>query len=261
MEHLLLKATTVAADEGTFEAVISTGSVDREGDVIEPNVMVAALQKWATIGKLIPLAWNHTDEVIGHIDPASARAEGTETIAKGYIDQSIPRGEEAWRLVKSGTLSFSFGFLAPEDAIQKQPGGRYRFKEIDVYEISTIPVLPANNDTRVLSYKSLDEIKARLEPVLTELREVKERLGVLENPRTEETGTKSVDPLKDDAMKLAMSVFTDGVKAPAVTKEMPAKRVPELAPEDLRRTSRDLMIQVLTGHEVNEPIREADQGH
>jgi len=260
MEHLLLKATTVAADQGTFEAVISTGTIDREGDVIEPKVMVTALQKWAQIGKLIPLAWNHTDEVIGHIDPASVRAEGTETIAKGYIDQSIPRGEEAWRLVKSGTLSFSFGFLAPEDAIVKQPGGRFRFKEIDVYEISTIPVLPANNDTRVLSYKSLDEIKALLEPLTTELREVKERLGALENPQTGTTDT-TVDPLKDAAMKAAMGVFTSGVQVPKVTKEMPAKRGPEFDPEDLRRTSRDLMIQVLTGHEVNEPLREADQGH
>jgi HK97 family phage prohead protease len=156
MEHLLLKAATTATDEGTFTAVISTASVDRDKDIIEPSAMVASLAKWAAIGKLVPLAWNHTDEVIGHIDPATAVVKDGEVIANGWVDQSIPRGEEAWRLVKSGTLSFSFGFLfEPKTGATKLPNGRYRVKELDIYEISTIPVGPANNDTRVLSFKAM----------------------------------------------------------------------------------------------------------
>jgi HK97 family phage prohead protease len=156
MEHLLLKAATTATDEGTFTAVISTASVDRDKDIIEPSAMVASLAKWAAIGKLVPLAWNHTDEVIGHIDPATATVKDGEVIANGWVDQSIARGEEAWRLVKSGTLSFSFGFLfEPKTGATKLPNGRYRVKELDIYEISTIPVGPANNDTRVLSFKAM----------------------------------------------------------------------------------------------------------
>jgi hypothetical protein len=108
------------------------------------------------LGKLVPLAWNHTDEVIGHIDPATATVKDGEVIANGWVDQSIARGEEAWRLVKSGTLSFSFGFLfEPKTGATKLPNGRYRVKELDIYEISTIPVGPANNDTRVLSFKAM----------------------------------------------------------------------------------------------------------
>ena len=40
---------------------------------------------------------------------SSPKAVDGEVHAAGWIDQSIPRGQEAWRLVKSGTLGFSFG--------------------------------------------------------------------------------------------------------------------------------------------------------
>src|SRR5437868_3047204 len=100
MEHLLLKAATTATDEGVFEAVISTATVDRDQDIVEPSAMLKALQKWAGIGKLVPLAWAHTDTVVGHVDPATARVENGEVIAKGFIDQTTERGDESWRLVK-----------------------------------------------------------------------------------------------------------------------------------------------------------------
>jgi HK97 family phage prohead protease len=172
MEHLLLKAATTATDEGTFEAVISTASVDRDKDIIEPTAMLASLAKWAAIGKLVPLAWNHTDEVIGHIDPATATVKNREVIVSGYVDQTIPRGEEAWRLVKSGTLSFSFGFLfEPKTGATKLKNGRYRVMELDIYEISTIPVGPANNETRVLSFKAMgpDRVAERVRAMADEL--------------------------------------------------------------------------------------------
>ena len=154
MEHIQFKAATTAADKGTFTAVISTATIDRDGDIVEPAAMVNALQKWAAIGKLVPLAWNHTDEVIGHIDPASAQVKGNEVVADGWIDQSTERGQEAWRLVKSGTFSFSFGYLIPKGGATKLAGGRYRIKELDIFEISGVPIAPANNDTRVLSWKN-----------------------------------------------------------------------------------------------------------
>jgi len=265
MEHLLLKAATTAADKGTFTAVISTASVDRDKDIIEPAAMVASLEKWAALGKLVPLAWNHTDEVIGHIDPATARVKDAEVIADGYIDQSIPRGEEAWRLVKSGTLSFSVGFLFdPKTGATKLKNGRYRVKELDVFEISVIPVGPANNDTRVLSFKSIQDDLLDVQQRLLELDE-NDRLQILENVKTalgvkpeqkaEETGkepteARSDDPLKEAALKSALSVLTEGAEPPkVVTKEKP-RQVPELDPDELRKQSRDLMLTVLIGTEV-----------
>jgi HK97 family phage prohead protease len=163
MEHLLLKAATTATDEGVFEAVISTPTLDRDKDIVEPQAMVNALQKWATIGKLVPLAWAHTEEIVGSVNPSSVRVENGEVIVKGQIDQSTDRGSETWRLVKSGTLSFSFGYLIPKGGATKQPGGRFRIKELDVFEISVVPVGPANNDTRVLSFKDAEVLRSEAE--------------------------------------------------------------------------------------------------
>ena len=157
MEHLLLKAaTTAATDQGTFEAVISTASIDRDGDIVEPTAIVSALRKWADLNKLMPLAWNHTDEVIGHIEPASARVEGKEVVATGWIDQTLEKGQQAWRLVKSGTLSFSYGMLVPKGGATKRVGATsgLHITELDLFEVSVIPVGPANNDTRVLGWKA-----------------------------------------------------------------------------------------------------------
>jgi HK97 family phage prohead protease len=174
MEHLLLKAaTTATTDQGTFEAVISTPTIDREKDIVEPSAMVNALTKWAGLGKLVPLAWAHTDEVVGNVDPSTVRVLNGEVVVKGQVDMSTPRGEETWRLVKSGTLSFSFGFLIPDGGATKRTGGGLQIKEIDVFEISVVPVAPANNDTRVIGWKShiadrelaeaTDELKAELQ--------------------------------------------------------------------------------------------------
>lgn len=284
MEHLLLKAATTATDKGTFTAVISTASVDRDKDIIEPSAMAASLAKWAGLGKLVPLAWNHTDEVIGHIDPATARVEKGEVIADGYVDQSIPRGEEAWRLVKSGTLSFSFGFLFdPKTGATKLPNGRYRVKELDIFEISVIPVGPANNDTRVLSFKSAEEQRheaerlareveemslpvvpeqpeAPVEPepdVHQELQEVKAALtrvrAELEDLKrskaeeaAKETKSRVADPLRQQADAVALEVASGGLHLPPPQTPTP-RPTPTLELCELKRRMRDEMLGVLSG--------------
>jgi HK97 family phage prohead protease len=156
MKHLLLKATTVATDQGTFEAVISTATIDREKDIVDPDGMVRALHKWMPTGKQIPLAWNHStaaEDIIGTIDPASAKAVNGEVVVTGWIDQSTPRGAEAWRLVKTGVLGFSFGYLIPDGGAVKRAGGGNHIKELDVFEVTASPT-PMNNDTRVLGWKA-----------------------------------------------------------------------------------------------------------
>lgn len=160
MEHLLFKAAVVAADAGEFTAVISTASVDRDGDIVDPGALVAALRAWEKTGKLIPLAWNHStaaEDIIGHVDPATARADGPRVIVDGWIDQTVdPAGKNAWRLVKSGTLGFSYGFLVPDGGATKRPGAHrgVLITELDVFEITATPV-PANNETRVVAFKAI----------------------------------------------------------------------------------------------------------
>ena len=173
MEHLLLKATTTAAtDEGIFEAVISSSSIDREQDIVSAAGMVTALHKWTQTGKKIPLAWNHSGDAakqIGYIDPASARAVGDEVWAKGWIDRTTPVGTDAWRLVKMGTLGFSFGYLTLK-ATPRRGGGK-NLEEFDVFEITATPT-PMNNDTRVVSWKSLPDTAEQWEQAVAVEREM-----------------------------------------------------------------------------------------
>jgi HK97 family phage prohead protease len=157
LEHMALKATTVATDRGEFTAVISTEAVDRENDVVEPAAMVSALQAWTLTGKRVPLHWSHSprpEDIVGHIDPATVKEANGEVIASGWIDQSTDRGAHVWRLAKSTTLGFSFGYIVT--ASTDRPDGGRTITGLDVFEVSATSA-PMNNGTRVLAVKALDD--------------------------------------------------------------------------------------------------------
>lgn len=172
MKHLTLKAAvTTATDQGLFEAVISTETVDREKDVVQAQAMVSALTKW---NRPIPLAWNHSTsaaDIIGHIDPASVKAENGEVVAGGQVDLESAVGMEAWRSFKSRTVGFSFGYLIPDGGSSKRAGGGRDISELDVFEVSATPT-PMNNDTRVLSTKQVDQ-----PPTASQLRILNSMIG------------------------------------------------------------------------------------
>lgn len=193
MEHVQLKAVTTATDEGTFTAVISTASVDRERDIVDPQGMVNALHKWHGTGKKIPLAWNHStapQDQIGFIDPASAKAVDGEVVVDGWIDQSVENGAHAWRLAKAGTLGFSFGYLVLGGTNRK--GGGRHITELDVFEI-TATSTPMNNDTRVLAWKSVKD---------AELFAIEELKGVEDRRLTVAWTAEYLKGLPDDAFLL-----------------------------------------------------------
>jgi HK97 family phage prohead protease len=261
MQHVLLKAVTTATDQGTFEAVISTASIDRDGDIVEPTAIVKALEKWVEVGKLMPLAWAHTEEVVGHIDPATARVEGKEVIVKGQVDQSTERGQETWRLVKSGTLSFSYGYIVPEGGATKRSGKQsgYHITELDLFEVSVVPVAPANNDTRVLSFKSLDRPAEGLRAMAAArlLRELADSLEKqLSQDTTKQTADvtdkeakpRSVDPLRKQAESTALEFASDGLSLREPPRQdAPPKAEPELSLADLKKRMRDEMLIHLSG--------------
>lgn len=266
MEHLLLKASvTAATDQGEFTAVISSINVDRDGDIVEPAGLVAAFQKWAQIGKLMPLAWNHTKEIVGHIDPASAVVKDGEVISSGYVDQSTPRGQETWRLVKSGTLSFSYGMMFnTKTGATKRDGGGWHIKEPDLYEVSVIPVAPANNDTRVLTWKAMAEAQDAALEALNFVRESladdklqqETRDSLLDQikalvPQADVTDQEpekapSVDPLRKHARETALRVLSGGVQPSKQVPQEP-KPQPDMDPAALRKYSRDVIVHILSG--------------
>lgn len=286
--RITLKAvTTVGTEEGVFRAVISTSSVDREKDIVVPEAMVKALQAWLKVGKLVPLAWQHSpkaEDQIGHIKPDTVEAVNGEVVADGWIDQTTRRGKDAWRLVKSDTLGFSFGYMIV-NAVKRADGVR-EIQELDVFEVSATPT-PMNHDTRVLGWKSTEELREEAERVgreveqaqipevpeqpeapaepeidlAKELQEVKalltETRAQLEDlrKRADETdkapGAHSVDPLRKQADALALELASGGqsLRKPPKTAEQP-KPEPALSLRELRQRSRDEMLGVLSGGNI-----------
>ena len=150
---------------------------------------VSALRAWIGTNKVVPLHWNHSSEpedIVGHVKPASAKAVGAEVHAAGHVDLDTDRGRQVWRLMKAGSIGFSFGYLVPEGGAKARPGGGRRITQLDVFEITVTPG-PMNPETRVLATKALDEhaaMKARF----------RDEMYALLTAEPEPVATKSVRP-------------------------------------------------------------------
>lgn len=226
MEHILLKAVATTTDQGIFEAVISTESVDREKDIVSATGMVDALHKW---NRPIPLAWNHStkaEDIFGHLDPQSAKEVSSEVVATGQVDLESQMGQEAWRSFKNRTIGFSFGYLIPEGGATNRKGGGRHITALDIFEVTATPT-PMNNDTRVLSTKSADELRKESDRLEREL--VREQLpDPKDAPEAEETEPQpTIEDLfqRLDAMDQRIEVLSV---------------VPAKSAEELRRESEQL---------------------
>ncbi len=237
MEHLLLKAAVSAAtDQGVFEAVVSTATIDRERDIVDPDGMVSALQKWTQTGKNIPLAWNHSgeaDKQIGYIDPASAKNVNGEVVVRGWIDQSIPVGKDAWRLVKMGTLGFSFGYLVPQGGSVKRASGGEHIHQLDVFEVTASPT-PMNNDTRVLGYKAATDDPA--------VRVLNSMIGQAQEFIANEDDQEDVDAM-NDILEALQDLVEDENMEPPEPGDMPGKAVKDPDKTDDKASPPETAVQ------------------
>jgi HK97 family phage prohead protease len=234
--HATFKAVATHTDQGLFTAVISTEAVDRENDVVVASAMVKALRAWTETGKVIPLAWNHSsdpEDIVGHIKPDSVEEVDGEVVASGWVDQDVERGRQTWRLMKSGTLGFSFGYKI-DDSIRRADGVR-EIRKLDVFEVSATPT-PLNQGTRVLSTKST----AIRVPTDAELRAEARRLGI-EMPLSNRQLRRRCD-------EIALEVALGGERPP---KPEPPKQDEELALRDLRRRCDKSRLEVALGHPVD----------
>jgi HK97 family phage prohead protease len=157
MEHKTFTAEPVITDRGVFEALVSTPAEDREKDMVATGAFATTIAHWKSSGKVIPLAWNHgtaPEDLVGHVDPAQMHEGPKGLTVGGKVDLDTERGQQVWRLLKSGSLGFSFGYLITDSV--DRPGGGRRITGLDLFEISATSV-PMNSGTRVISTKSVDD--------------------------------------------------------------------------------------------------------
>jgi HK97 family phage prohead protease len=169
LDHKKIKATArTRTDPGEFSAIAAAYTVDRDGDQIVRGAFEKSVKAWRNRNRPIPLHWAHKGDpknVIGDVNPHSASEIVEGLFVSGKLDLAgSDVAREAWRLVKAGTVSLSFGYLTTDTF--ERPDGIPELREIDLFEISLTPA-PANADTRILSFKSTDPGEPEPGPALT----------------------------------------------------------------------------------------------
>ena len=180
MQRTLQAKATVTTDLGEFTALAAAYSVDRDGERIVPGAFKDTIHRWQGSGKQIPLHWNHSadpKDIIGTVDPTSMMETEDGLTVTGKLDlENSEQAREAWRAMKTGSMSLSFGFMVNHEGLGTD--GVNELKKVDLFEITVTPS-PANADTRFIDMKAL---KATMTPaeMEAEIEAMRNRLDQME---------------------------------------------------------------------------------
>jgi HK97 family phage prohead protease len=249
-------------EAGTFEATVAIfGNVDRGGDRIMPGAFAKTLDAWKASGDPIPVILSHQwDNPMAHIGVVQDAKETEKGLwVKGALDvadNDVAR--QVHRLMQRRSLKeFSFGYDVPKGGEKRAKDGANELHQLDLAEVG--PTLKGMNPATELHAVKSALVEDKLQ---TELQEVKARLEklekALEDQETQVGGgdgqgakARSVDPLRKQADAIALDVTSGGVSP-----QPPNRHVAEPPPEpdridlkELRRQSREVMLQVLSGME------------
>ena len=233
MEHrkttvLEAKATTTT-DQGAFSAIAAAYTVDRVKDQIVYGAFQDTIAAWKSSGKQVPLHWNHMGDasnIIGSIDPQSmVEQKDIGLYVEGQLDLGdSATAKEAWRSMKAGRMSLSFGYVVTKARMRKD--SVQELQALDLFEISIVPN-PANADTRVLSLKSTDRFcESCGQPVGLKASDPEPAMPALSDGSTQHSGTLAApaatgtpvvkptddgywDDLRRESYRLAASVLID----------------------------------------------------
>jgi len=261
LEHKTLSATAgTRSDLGEFSAIAAAYSVDRDGDQIVRGAFAKTIERWQLSGKRIPLHWNHSadpKDIIGSVDPASMRETADGLFVGGKLDLTTAHARRIWELVKSNSLSLSFGYLATARA--KRKDGIQELRELDLFEISIVPA-PANADTRILSTKSVGAAEAGRD--LLEREEARQHRELRRQCQRALLDAALGWPTMEERNRLlaAKSNTEPGVPSDAELRAQAAElgiRVPPPRQDRIRATARDEMLAVLGAEQDDAKEREA----
>ena len=156
----------VNADEGTVDILIpvSTASVDRDGEVVEPLAFKKTLPKFMKRPVLVASHdYRDLTSQIGEWTKLKIGESGVEGKPKYYINEGNEQADWGFKLASKGMAAFSIGFIPKiwEDGDGvKEP--RRTYKEVELLEISQV-IVPSNREAiQSIRSKSAD-------PIVTEI--------------------------------------------------------------------------------------------
>lgn len=185
--------------EGRVAATISTGSVDRDGEVILPSAWEKRLDAYLA-NPVVLWAHSHWDPPVGKMVDYNITDEAFTAITQFAIEE-YDFANLVYTLYKNGYLNaFSVGFIPhgfSDEKIDEAQGG-ITYTDVELVEYSAVPV-PSNRDAVVEIYP---QIKSHLSPTLLDLYEklVEEELA----------SYKPVDLGKDKSVRVYVPRWFDG---------------------------------------------------
>jgi HK97 family phage prohead protease len=163
--HTVLKFAGAGIGARQVRAIVSTGQVDRMGDiVVQSGIDVSRFRQSPTV------LWGHnSDAPIARAVDIALNAGKLEALVQFPDEGLSAKSDEIYALIKSGVVnSTSIGFmpLESEPLDPKQPWGAQRYKRIELLEFSFVSI-PANADARITERSAsktprLDAAKRRL---------------------------------------------------------------------------------------------------
>ena len=228
-------------DEKTHTAtvLISTGDIDRDGEVIEPKAFQKNLGNY--MAHPVLLSSHRADQLTRQIGEAKAiriTDEGVEGDYEWYAKQGNPEADWGWFLVTRGIAAFSVGFMPitwldkwSQPMISQEDSARgiaRRYTEIELFENSQV-LIPANpNAVQRRMDEAEGEEKELLELATKELKPedvepFKKAEERAEQKRYEESRTKFLAWFKDPEVKAEIEkIFNERIeKAVEEGKEIP----------------------------------------
>ena len=166
----------VNADEGTLDILIpvSTASVDRDGEVVEPSAFKKTLPKFMKRPVLVASHdYRDLTSQIGEWTRLKITDSGVEGKPKYYINEGNEQADWGFKLASKGMAAFSIGFIPKEwedgDGV-KSP--RRTYKEVELLEISQV-IVPSNREA-IQSIRSKGFDNAVVNKLLDDILEDKE---------------------------------------------------------------------------------------
>ncbi len=143
---------------------VSTASMDRDGEVIEPSAFKKTIPKFMKHPVLVASHdYRDLTNQIGEWTKLKITEEGIEGKPKYYIGMDNPQADWAYKLAQKGVAAFSIGFIPKEwvDGVGvKEP--RRTYKEVELLEISQV-IVPSNREAiQSIRSKGVDAITDKL---------------------------------------------------------------------------------------------------
>jgi HK97 family phage prohead protease len=160
---LTTKAESINTEARTIEAVVSTNSIDRDGEIVEPK---AFEERIATFKRNPVVLWNHDpfQPPIGKVTDLQIGASKMEAKIAFRPAGESEIADNVFLAFKGGFLtSFSIGFRAFKVEETKDGAGKplpLKIVDAELFEISAVTI-PANTDAIGKHVKMLSVLQAK----------------------------------------------------------------------------------------------------